>query len=410
MSYFATLNGKPVARAHLVAPWTGPWLATLMPHDADVPKGSVQVQIGQLTLNGTVDPDRSGAFAGEARIVVRAGAGAWGKPVTPKQNHNDGTLRRSSMAIDAAKVLGESLVVSASVDGPLVGVDFPREAAAGSRILEQLFPGVVWYVGADGVTRVGPRTTRDVSASVRVLELDTTTKRATLALEGDDVGSLLPGGSISDLVRLGGEPFVIHDVEILLDESELRATAWGRPGRDGVLLGALRQLVREADPRRTFLGLYRYRVYKMSGDRVELQIVNRSTGLPDVLPISIMPGVAGASFDLTSGCVVLVQFVEGDPSLPVVTHLAKKGDSGFLPVMLALDATDTLSLGATAQKVNAGNAEAYALRTGDAVKLTATGSVVVGGSGSVTVTGTIELAPTVVAPGPPPTGRSKVKL
>lgn len=403
MPFFATLNGKPVARARVSAPWTGAWFATVMPHDvADVPSGAVQLKLGTLTLNGTVDPLRTGIFAGEASVAIRAGAGAWSKGVAPKPNHNDGSLKRSTLAQDVASTVGEKLVVSSSADGPLVGVDFPREAAPASRILEQLFPGAVWYVGADGMTRVGDRTTRDVSASVQVLELELGTRTATLALSTEDVGDLLPGGSISDPVRLGSEPFVIHDVEIVLSDASLRATASGRTGRNATLLGAFRQLVRESDPNRTFFGLYRYRVYKMSGDRVELQIVRPTVGLPDNIPLSIMPGIAGASFQLTAGAVVLVQFIEGDPSLPVMTHATKKGDAGFLPVSLTLDAS-SIAIGPSAGQVNAGAAEAPVLRSGDKVDF------VIVPSSSTQAEVALVLATSVIAVvGPPGTGHSKV--
>lgn len=404
MGFFATLNGKPVARAKLSAPWTGPWFASVVPHDADnIPSGRVTLTLGSLTLKGTVDPVRTGVFSGQATIAVRAGAGSWGKPVPAKKYHNDGTLRRGAIASDAGREVGEALVVDSAADGPLTGVDFPREEAAASRVLEQLFPAVPWYVGADGITRVGDRPTRDVSAVVQMLELEHTSRRATLALDGDDVGSLLPGGSITDPVRLGPEPYVIHDAEIVVTASALRATAWDRAGRDGILVGTLRQLMREAEPNRTFLGLYRYRVYKMSGDRSELQIVKPRTGLPDVLPVSIMPGIAGASFELTPGCVVLVQFADGDPSLPVMTHAAKKGDSGFLPLSLTLDATGSVSIGVQATAVNAGNAEAPVLRAGDKVSF-----IIVPSSPTQTEVALLLASSVATTIGPPGTGHSKV--
>jgi hypothetical protein len=80
---------------------------------------------------------------------------------------------------------------------------------------------------------------------------------------------------------------------------------------------------------------------RMSADRVELQIVNRALGLPDILPISQWPGAAGVWAQLQPGALVLVQFIDGDPSQPIVTHYEPKGGAGFRPVEMHLCAGST---------------------------------------------------------------------
>lgn len=107
------------------------------------------------------------------------------------------------------------------------------------------------------------------------------------------------------------------------------------------LLDTVRSIVRETFPRYDYLGPRKYRVVRMSVDRVELQIVNRALGLPDILPISQWPGMAGAWAKLTPGAEVLVQFIDGDPSQPIVTHYEPKGGAGFRPVELHLCAGST---------------------------------------------------------------------
>jgi hypothetical protein len=82
---------------------------------------------------------------------------------------------------------------------------------------------------------------------------------------------------------------------------------------------------------------YRVVTHRQDG-RVELQQVVKALGLPDILPISIHPGMAGLKSRLTPGSMVIVQFVDGDPSQPIITHFAAEGDQGFLPLQLALDA------------------------------------------------------------------------
>lgn len=108
---------------------------------------------------------------------------------------------------------------------------------------------------------------------------------------------------------------------------------------------ALVALIREVFPRYAFGFLYRYRVVDMVGTRCRLQAVSDSLGLPHLMHVSVLPGVAGAAAVLTPGTVVLVAFIEGDPAQPVVTHFAAEDAAGWVPVSLAFDATTTITLG-----------------------------------------------------------------
>lgn len=121
------------------------------------------------------------------------------------------------------------------------------------------------------------------------------------------------------------------------------------------LLDTIRSIVRETFPGYDYLGPRKYRVVRMNVDRVELQIVNRALGLPDILPIAAWPGMAGAWAKLAPGAEVLVQFIDGDPSQPIVTHFAPKGGAGFVPVDLDIDATGTITVGASADLVEVGS-------------------------------------------------------
>ncbi|WP_437671538.1 hypothetical protein [Sorangium sp. So ce131] len=138
---------------------------------------------------------------------------------------------------------------------------------------------------------------------------------------------------------------------------------------DDRLLRVLRAIVRETLPRYDFLGKYRYRVLAMAGDRVDLQAVRKSAGLPDILPVPIAAGMAGLSAELTPGAIVLVEFIEGDPQLPIVTAFSRDGGSTFLPVSLVLDATEAVRIGAGAGAVDLGAATAIVVRDGDLVNI-----------------------------------------
>lgn len=133
------------------------------------------------------------------------------------------------------------------------------------------------------------------------------------------------------------------------------------------LLDTVRSIVRETFPRYDYLGPRKYRVVRLSANRLELQIVNRSLGLPDLLPIAMWPGLAGAWAKMTPGAEVLVQFIDGDPAQPIVTHYAPKDGNGFVPVEVEIDASSKVTVGDSASEVLLGAAPRLAVaRAGDA--------------------------------------------
>lgn len=399
---FATLDQKTLSRCTLRVPWRGAWVATVeLEEPATLGAGQLELQIGSTILRGTVDPARSGVFAGSHRVTVVAGAGAWGRSVARRGYHNDGRLQRSQMLRDVASEIGEVAIVDSSVDGTLEGVDFIREAGPASRVLDVLFPGVAWYVGADGVTRVGPRPTVDASSSVQVLTFARDSRTAEIAFEGDDVSAAFPGATIADAERLGADTLTIHDCTIHVNPKKCRAFVRSGTDTHDRIVGLVQAIARASDPQRAFWGLYRYRVFRMSGDRVELQAVRADIGLPDAIPIPIAPGLGGASASLTPGSVVYVAFADGDPSLPVVVAGTPRGEPGHVPVLVRLDATTDVELGGAGGRV---------LRSGDKVSIS---GLLDGDSAPVTSPSTlvtIALDPVVnLAPGAPGVGYSKVK-
>jgi hypothetical protein len=160
------------------------------------------------------------------------------------------------------------------------------------------------------------------------------------------------------------------------------------------LLRVIRAIVRETFPNYDFHGLYRYRVVQMAVGRVDLQAVNKAPGLPNVLPVPIHAGMAGLSAELTPGSIVLVEFEEGDPGKPRVTHFSAKNEPGFLPVSVSLDATGAVRIGETASAVELGAAAGTVPRHGDtiAIKDPTTQNVLLAGIIEIT-SGTAEMPP-----------------
>lgn len=122
------------------------------------------------------------------------------------------------------------------------------------------------------------------------------------------------------------------------------------------LLDDLRAVVLACLPTSPFWVPRRFRVIEMASDnRVKLQAVVKALGLPNVLPVSMSPGMAGVWAKLTPGVLVIVQFVDGDPSMPLITHFEGPDGAGFLPVEATIDAVSVVAIGPTASTVELGS-------------------------------------------------------
>jgi hypothetical protein len=330
---FASVNGQRLTSVRVIVGNTGPWFADLELEGASELAGQVTITIGALQLLGTVVAQQAGTFGEQRKCRIVAGAGGWGTLLRPKSYHNDAGIKAQLIAADAARECGETLgdFVPAA---ERVGSDFVRRSALASGALEQVIgAGVAWWVDYAGVTHVGSRPASAIPAtSYEVLAHDPRTRIVTLAV--DDPGAVGVGSTLTE--RLDA-PQTVRDLELHLDAGEFRVTAWcgGSGAEPGRLAGLLQGIARRATDA-PLLGKYRYRVVRMAVDgRVELQAVSKTAGLPDLSPISMWPGMAGVHAVLTPGAEVLVEFVEGSRTMPIVSHFAGKDGAGFVPVSIA---------------------------------------------------------------------------
>jgi hypothetical protein len=347
---YARANGQTVTKLRMLIGASGPWFVDLT-LDGEAPgvSGRVTLELAGLRCVGTVPPAATGVHGGsrEARLV--AGGGAWGALLRPTGYHNDAQVKALNVAQDAAREAGEQLG-SFAPERERVGIDYVREAGPASRVLEDVIGSASWWVDFAGVTHVGARpSSTPPESGYEVVDYDPREQVVQLRLEDltqVGIGAVLTKG-------LDG-PKTVRDLEVVLDADELRVRAWcGSSAAQARLAGLFRALV-ERSTDGQLLGPYRYRVIRMVGDRVELQAVRKGAGLPDLLPVSMWPGVAGVHATLTPGAVVLVEFIEGDRTLPVITHFAGRDGTGFAPIALVIG----------------GAAGSPAARSGDAVQVT----------------------------------------
>lgn len=343
----ASVDGHEAARLELHVPTVGPWWADVdLVDDAEL-SGEVRLEAGDLELVGTVA--KGGAFGSQRRVRVVAGGAGWGTLLAPKAYHSDSGINPRLVAEDAARGAGETLGDFGAGEG--LGRDYVRQAGPASRVLEDVAGGVPWWVDYDGVTHVASR--EDTTAAEDAYEvLDYHPRDRTVRLTVDDLRQVGVGALLSRM----DDPQRVRELRVTIEPNTVDVVAWvGDPaGARGRLVGLMRGIARRSSMDRLW-GKWRYRVVRMSGDRVELQAVTAESGLPDILPVDMWPGVAGVWADMTPGTEVLVEFVEGLRSQPVITGFAPKGGPGFVPVALTIG--------------DAGSAK-EAARNGDAVKVT----------------------------------------
>lgn len=127
-----------------------------------------------------------------------------------------------------------------------------------------------------------------------------------------------------------------------------------------IVRASLGRIVRRELAALGILVTYEYRVVRQAGPLVDLQIVRKSDGLPDVARVVARPSAPGYSVAYTLGSLVLVAFVAGDPRRPFVAFGGEVGAPGTLPITATIDATG---------EVHAADAVGYAARYGDKVAI-----------------------------------------
>lgn len=338
-----SVNEQRVTRLSVRIPRAGAWQA-----EGDFDQaltaanlvGPARIAIGPLSLLGTFDSDRTGTYLEQSKFRILGGAGKWRTDVAKRQYHDDGLgVRAVDVIADLAREVGETL---GTVTPPLVrlGADYVRRAGRAKDVLALVIGTTPWWVDAAGVTQVGERPQVAITGEYELLEFDPRWQIATIATDDPTaiaIGSVLQG-------KLDA-PRVVSEISIEAADGKVRLSCWCPElvVTDSRLFSLVAAYVRASLPELPFLGMYRYRVIQAnSGDnRWELQAMSASQRLPDIQPAAVHPGVAGIVAKLPTGTTVLVQFVEGNPALPVITHFEAADGAGFIPTELTLCAGST---------------------------------------------------------------------
>jgi hypothetical protein len=325
-----TLSGAPVLAASVHLPAHGIWWADVELGAGAALTGAVVLELPGLTLAGTIVS--GGPWQGRARYRVAGGAGRCGVSIAAKSYASDLGVKLKTVLRDAAAACGEAFDEATGT----VGAQWVREAGPAGRQLALLAPSA-WYVGEDGVTRLGARAASTFSGAATVTDRDDAAGWVELA--ADDVSGLLPGATVEGIVAV--------DVVHTLRDTKLRTRVWAGHGATSRARGALGRLIEALTAHQRYRGLWSYRVVAQSGERLDLQVERASSGMPDLQRVRVRPGVPGCSADWALGSMVLVAFVDGLPNRPMVVAGDDPDSAGFAPSRLDLVGEDDVIPGAT---------------------------------------------------------------
>lgn len=333
-----TLGGYACTRARVQVPAWGLWWADVNLAEPAELSGRVSFVLADKTFSGTIMA--GGVVNGRAAYHVVGGAGGWGKTLDEKPYRSDSGLKASTIINDTAAAAGETVEGAPTTR---VGPHFARANGPASRVLHLLAPRS-WYVGFDGVTRFGARTavtyTGDGARTRPVPEA-----RAT-EIATETIGDLVPGVVVDGL-----EPAT--DVEYELSDTRLTVRVYVGTGTTR-RLSAIEKIVAALFPDIRYRGLYEYRVTGQTGERLDLEPVRVATGMPDLSSVPVRPGMAGLRADVALGSLVLVAFVDADPSRPAVVSHEAPDEPGWMPLFLELGGPGALGVARTTDAVVAG--------------------------------------------------------
>lgn len=328
MGLGATLAGFRVTDACMQIPkWGRSYTIASLDGEHEV-SGAVELVVGDLVAHCFVLASKPEKGRTPVRLV--AGNGGWGKTIPKKDYTNDAGVRTRTVLEDAARECGEVFdSASVSADARL-GPAWTRPEGPAIDVLDLIAPRG-WYVGEDGATRVGARAGSDVGPKIpRVQEVDHA--RATVVLASESIATILPGITVDGLTAVDVE----HKISA---KGGIRSTVYGaRNGGSARALDAFASMLDAVDPSRKFRGVTEYRVVTQSGNRLDLQCVRSSLGMPDLSRVFVRPGVSGCSAEVALGSTVLVGFANSDPARPYVAAFEDADGDGFIPTTLTLQA------------------------------------------------------------------------
>lgn len=337
----SSLDGVAVTQGRVALPGWGLHFADVTlaePHELAV--GShVDLVCTDATLKVTVVA--GGAFEGKAGYRVVGGKGGWLKTIPAKSYTDDAGVKASTVLKDAATAAGETIT---DLPPTRLGPHYARLNDTAVMALHLLAPRN-WYVDFAGVVHVGQRPTTTFDSTTPRTRVD---KQAQIIeLSSETLAALVPGVVVDGMAPA-------TDVEWEITPTKITAKVWGGPGMLSRRLAAFVAMMRAAFPRERYRGAYEFRVVTQTGDRFAIQPARSAIGFDILTNVPVRPGVAGSRNDVTPGELVLVQFVDADPSRPCITSHDAPDAPGWTPLMTEFGGAGALGVARIGDAVQAG--------------------------------------------------------
>lgn len=330
MSTIPNLHGHGIERLELSVPARGPWTASvlLVEEARDLPQRAV-LDVGDVRLIGHAV--QSGEHAGARSLIVMGGAADWATIVRARPYQVETGVRALLVIQDLCRELQQELGTITPSAERLAGQHYTRNATRASTVLESVIGTASWWIDYAGRLQVGTRPTTPLKV-YQLLGYDPANSVAELAL--DDLAGLSVGSQLGDGLDT---PRTVSSYEVIVDSGGIRARC--ALAESAALPDVLRALIAQ-QVERTVPQIRRYRVLSMNGNRVDIQAVASSSGYPDLVSVSQWCGVAGAWCELLPQQEVLVAWIAGDRSQPVIVGFADRDSAGFMPNQIVFADSD----------------------------------------------------------------------
>lgn len=189
MSAYASLGAARIISGHVTILRYGIWTADVLLDLTTEIAAQTTLTIGDLVLTAHVY--RMATFAGSRSALALGGFGGWLRELPPRAYRSASGVLLSIVLGDAAREVGESIVVANDVS---LGTQFTRERMQAGKLLRQL-AGPDWWVANDGVTHVGPRPSGAISSPFTAISYSASKGRVEIATE--NLADWMPGRSFT---------------------------------------------------------------------------------------------------------------------------------------------------------------------------------------------------------------------
>lgn len=333
------INGRQVIRASAYLPRTGAWTVQAdVAEDVSLAVGSAAtVTLGDLVLVGTIV--QGAPVNGLASYQVRAGRGAWERVLPPRAAfQSDPGVKYATVFAWLTEQTGETIATDIPVDLRIPGLAWVPRGGPAWDTLRLL--NVAWYVDPAGVTQVRERPSAPISqatlAEAQLLEWRP--DDGTRIYQTDTPAAFPPGGTID------GER--IEQVWLDATDSQIMLTLYtGSPSQGPAT--SFDRIVAARTPEAFYRGIFEYSVVSQDGPRIGVRPVSTGPALGTIDRIFPWPGAAGASADLVVGSSVVLAFLDGRPSKPIIVGHQPPANPGGVPLEVRLQG-DAVRLGEAA--------------------------------------------------------------